>query len=381
MTVIAGGRVVLPDRVVDGWIGLAGDRITGVGDGAPPPGTGAPEDAVVDAAGAYVLPGFVDIHCHGGGGAAFTAGGGDAARAAAAFHLRHGTTTMLASLVTAPVEMLTAQAGVLAGLAAEGVIAGVHFEGPFLAAKRCGAQDPAYLRAPDPAELDGLVAAARGQARMITVAPERPGALDLVRRAAAAGVVVAVGHTDATYAETRAAIDAGATVATHLFNGMRPLHHREPGPVLACLTAPEVTCELINDGVHLDERVVRFATTTGRSCLVTDAMSAAGMPDGGYRLGSQTVRVAGGVARLAGGDSIAGSTLTMDAAVRRAVTEVGLALPEASVAAALTPASVLGLADEVGSLATGKRADLVIMDPELRPRAVMRAGSWVTPPS
>lgn len=365
-------HVVLPHRVVAGWVRVEGDRITAAGEGTPPD-----DPHQVDLGAGYLLPGLVDMHCHGGGGAAFTSGDEEEARSVAGFHLRHGTTTLVASLVTAPVTDLTAHAAVLARLAAEGVVAGVHFEGPFLSAARCGAQDPAHLREPDPAALDAMVEAAGGHARMVTIAPEGRGGVDLVRRAVAAGLVAAVGHTDATYDQAAAAIDAGATVATHLFNGMRGLHHREPGPVLACLTAPEVTCELINDGVHLHDRVVGFGLASGHAALVTDAMSAAGVGEGTYMLGGMAVRVEGGVARLAEGESIAGSTLTMDDAVRRAVREVGASWPEAVRAASLTPAAALGLADRVGSLEAGKRADAVALDADLSVRAVLAGGEWV----
>lgn len=375
MTLLTGGHVVLPDRVVHGWVHVVDGRIREVGTGPEP------EDSDRrDVDGGHVLPGFVDIHCHGGGGTSFTTTDPDEARRAAGFHLTHGSTTMLASLVTASFDTLAAQAGVLGRLAADGVLAGVHFEGPFLSAKRCGAQDPAYLRDPDPAGFDRVVAAADGHARMMTIAPELPGAVDLVRQACDAGLVAAVGHTDATYDQTRAAIDAGARVATHLFNGMRPLHHREPGPVLACLAAAEVICELINDGTHLADPIVAYTAASSDSvALVTDAMGAAGVTDGVYQLGTMRVRVADGVARLAEGDTIAGSTLTMDVAVRRAVVDIGLAWPVVARAASLTPARVLGLDRELGSVEPGKRADLVVLDAgDLSIRAVMRAGEWAS---
>lgn len=376
MTILANARLVLPDRVVPGWLRTEGDRIASLGEGVPPDDLPAGDERR-DLAGAYLLPGLVDLHCHGGGGAAFTAGDEAQARDAAAFHLRHGTTTMLASLVTAAVDDLVAHARVLGRLAGEGVVAGVHFEGPFLSAKRCGAQDPAYLRDPDAATFGRLVGAAGGHARMVTLAPELPGAVELVRRAIAAGVVAAVGHTDATYDQAHRAIDAGATVATHLFNGMRGLHHREPGPVLACLESPRVTCELVADGVHLHPRTVAFAAASSEVALVTDAMGAAGMGDGTYRLGGMDVTVADGIARLANGSTIAGSTLTMDAAVRHAVRDAGLSWPEAARAASLAPARVLGLDAEVGSLAPGKRADLVVFGADLSLAGVMARGEWV----
>jgi N-acetylglucosamine-6-phosphate deacetylase len=214
---------------------------------------------------------------------------------------------------------------------------------------------------------------------MVTVAPELPGALDAVRLLVSRGVVAAVGHTDATYEQTRAAVDAGATVATHLFNAMRQPHHREPGPVFALLGAASVVCELVADGVHLHDGTLAFAASAAgasRTALVTDALTPAGMPDGRYDLGGQAVEVSRGVARLARNGSIAGSTLTMDAALRRAV-HTGLSIVDAARMAATTPARAVGLGDRVGALAAGLRADLVLLDESLRVVRVMRAGARV----
>ena len=295
---LAAGRIVTPGGVLSpGWIRLAGNLIDAIGPGA------APDQPAVDLRGQWVLPGFVDLHVHGGGGASFTEGTADQARQAAAFHAHHGTTTMLASLVTAPLAELAARADLLAGLAVEGVIAGLHLEGPFLSPARSGAQDPRHMLAPDAAVFERLHAAARGQLRILTLAPELPGAGTVIKAARRAGVTVAVGHTDATADVTMAAIDAGATHATHLFNAMRPLHHREPGAAGALLDRAEVTCEVIADGVHLHDMTIRLAARVAgpaRLVLVSDAMAAAGMPDGHYRLGSMLVTVAGGVARLTG---------------------------------------------------------------------------------
>ena len=340
------------------------------------------------------------MHVHGGGGASFTAGTAEDAWRAAEFHRRNGTTTMLASLVTAPLADLEARAAMLAGLAREGVIAGLHLEGPFLAAARCGAQDPRHMIAPDVAAFDRLLAMAAGWLRVITLAPELPGATDLITAAAEAGVIAAVGHTDATADVTAAAVDAGASHATHLFNGMRPLHHREPGPVGALLDRDEVSCEVIADGVHLHDTAIRLvarAAGPARLILITDAMAAAGMPDGRYQLGSMRVDVAGGVARLAadagsgsgtdagsGGEAgprvpgaIAGSTATMASVVRHAVA-AGLPVIDVAAAASTNPARVLGLADRTGALCPGLDADLVVCDEAFGLRAVMRRGEWVT---
>ncbi len=407
---LSGGRVVTPDGVLSpGWIRLAGDLIDAVGPGAPPAGM-----TITDLSGQWVLPGFVDMHVHGGGGTSFTAGPVGDARCAAGFHRRHGTTTIVASLVTAPLADLEARAAMLAALAREGIIAGVHLEGPFLSAIRCGAQDPRHMIAPDVAAFDRLYAAAAGQLRVITVAPELPGATALIKAAAQAGVIAAVGHTDATAHVTSAAVDAGASHATHLFNGMRPLHHREPGPAGALLDRDEVSCEVIADGVHLHDTAIRLAARVsgpGRLVLITDAMAAAGMPDGSYRLGPVRVEVEGGVARLAaaGHESrtdraiapvtgltpgpagpiagpagpiagpagpIAGSTATMAGVVRHAIA-AGLPVTDVAAAASTTPARVLGLGDRTGALRPGLAADLVVCDDGFGLRAVMRRGQWL----
>jgi N-acetylglucosamine-6-phosphate deacetylase len=237
--------------------------------------------------------------------------------------------------------------------------------------------------APDVAAFASLHSAAAGQLRVITIAPELPGAPALIKAAARAGVIVAVGHTDATADVTAAAVDAGASHATHLFNGMRPLHHREPGPVGALLDRDEVSCEVIADGVHLHDTAIRLvarAVGPGRLVLITDAMAAAGMPDGRYRLGSMQVDVAGGVARLAadaGPGAIAGSTATMAGVVRHAIA-AGLPVTAAAAAASTTPARVLGLGDRTGALRPGLAADLVICDEEFGLRAVMRHGEWLS---
>lgn len=400
--VLSAGHVVTPDAVLSpGWIRLAGSRIDAVGLGEPPAEPGLP---VTSLRGRWVLPGFVDMHVHGGGGTSFTEGTAEDARQAAEFHRRNGTTTMLASLVTAPLADLEARAAMLAGLAREGVIAGLHLEGPFLAAARCGAQDPRHMIAPDVAAFDRLLAMAGGWLRVITLAPELPGATDLITSVDQAGVIAAVGHTDATADVTAAAVDAGASHATHLFNGMRPLHHREPGPVGALLDRDEVSCEVIADGVHLHDTAIRLvarAAGPARLVLITDAMAAAGMPDGRYQLGSMRVDVAGGEARLAadarsGADAgsggkagsgggagprvpgaIAGSTATMATVVRHAVA-AGLPVIHVAAAASTNPARVLGLADRTGALCPGLDADLVVCDEAFGLRAVMRRGEWVT---
>ncbi|MBU2663193.1 N-acetylglucosamine-6-phosphate deacetylase [Actinoplanes bogorensis] len=358
-----GGRIVRPGAVVEGYVEVDGPAILSVN--AEQPNS---DDIIV--------PGFVDIHCHGGGGHTFTTGDADSARGAAAFHLAHGTTTMLASLVSSPFELMRDATEAYRPLIEAGLIAGVHYEGPFLSHVRCGAQNPEFLRDPSIKELTELIEI--GGVRLVTIAPELPGALEAITFLRERNVAAAVGHTDATYEETLLGVKAGASVGTHLFNGMRPPHHREPGPVVGLLSSP-VVCELIADNIHLHPGMLKFAATTAgpdKSALITDAMDATGMADGTYDLGGQAVVVADRVARLVRDGSIAGSTLTMDAALRNTVA-AGIALPDAVLMASTTPARVLGLGDELGALEAGLRADLVVLSSDLRVKRVMRAGRWV----
>jgi N-acetylglucosamine-6-phosphate deacetylase len=324
------------------------------------------------------VPGFVDAHSHGGGGASYTSGDPDEAATVLATHRAHGTTTMVASLVTDPLDRLEESVRALAPLVAAGELAGIHLEGPWLSGAHCGAHDPALLRAPTAADVTRVLDAGDGAVRMVTLAPELDGGLEAVRLLADRGVIAALGHSDATYAVARQALDAGASVATHLFNAMRGIHHREPGPVLALVEDPRACVELIADGVHLHPEVLRWAATSAphRFVLVTDAMGAAGAADGDYLLGPAAVEVRDGVARLASNGAIAGSTLTMDRAVRYAVQVAGLPLDAAVEAATATPARLLGLND-VGAIEAGRRADLVHLDDHLAVVAVMRAGAWL----
>jgi N-acetylglucosamine-6-phosphate deacetylase len=262
-----------------------------------------------------------------------------------------------------------------------GVVAGIHLEGPWLSTARCGAHDPAQLRDAAPAEIDALLTAGDGAIRMVTLAPERPGSDDAITRFADAGVVVAVGHTDATYEQTRHAVELGATVGTHLFNAMRPVHHREPGPVIALLEDARVTVELIADGVHVHpavQRTVIDAAGADRVALVTDATAAAGLGDGEFRLGAMQVDVVEHVARVRGTSTIAGSTATMDQLFRAAATlgsDRGAALAAAVKMTSTTPARALGL-DRVGSLRTGADANLVVLNRDLQVMRVMADGGW-----
>ncbi|QVQ50085.1 N-acetylglucosamine-6-phosphate deacetylase [Spiractinospora alimapuensis] len=369
--VIVGRGVVAPGGILSpGWMEVAGDRIVGIGAGDPP------RPADYDLGGQWLVPGFVDIHVHGGAGVAF-GDGVEEARQVAAFHRANGTTTMHASLVTRTLADLEGEVRELADLVDDGLLAGIHLEGPFLSHARCGAHEPTLLRAPARDDVARLLEAGRGTVRMVTLAPELEGGLDAVRQIVDGGAIAAVGHTDAPFDVVTAAVDAGARVGTHLFNGMPPLHHRTPGPVAALLNDPRVVVEVINDGMHLDPAVVRTAVRAAgqsRVALITDAMAAAGMGDGRYRLGSLDTVVENGMVRLADGGSLAGSTLTMADAFRRAALDLGL--DTAVAMASATPAQVIGARD-VGALAPGNRADIVAVDDTFQLTAVMAGGAWV----
>jgi N-acetylglucosamine-6-phosphate deacetylase len=368
-TVLTGSELLRP-----GWIDVSDGVVTAVGSGVPD------RAADQDLGAVTVVPGFVDTHVHGGGGGSFSVA--QQVPAAVDLHRRHGTTTLVASLVTESPGDLLHQVGELADQVRDRVIAGIHLEGPWLSAHRCGAHDPALLRDPEPAELQAVFRAGEGTIRMVTLAPELTGGLDAVRQIVDAGAVAAVGHTEATYAQTRAAVAAGATVGTHLFNAMRPIHHREPGPAIALLEDPRVTVEIVADGIHVDGALYRHVTASAgpdRVSLVTDAMAAAGMSDGAYRIGPLDVDVSGGVAHLVGTDTIAGSTATMDRLFRFAVANSGLPRDDALLLAvrqtSVNPARALGLTDPV--LQPGAAADLVVLDGELAVRRVMCGGRWV----
>ncbi|MGI9162048.1 MAG: N-acetylglucosamine-6-phosphate deacetylase [Mycobacterium sp.] len=369
-TIATGSELLRP-----GWIEVSGATITAIGAGVPS------RRADRDLGAVTVVPGFVDTHVHGGGGGSFS-GGSRGTATTVALHRRHGTTTMVASLVTESPDDLLRQVTELAGEVRDGVIAGIHLEGPWLAVQRCGAHDPVLLRDPDPAELRQVLDAGDGTIKMVTLAPERAGAIAAIATLVDANVVAAVGHTEATYAQARAAIAAGATVGTHLFNAMRPIHHREPGPVIALLEDPRVTVEVIADGVHIDPALYRHITGSvgeDRVALVTDAMAAAGMSDGAYRIGPLAVDVTDGVAHLSGTETIAGSTATMDRLFRFAVSRSELPRDEAMMLAvhqsSVNPARALGLPSPL--LVSGNNADLVVLDEDLAVAAVLYRGAWV----
>jgi len=395
------GRVVTPTEVIaDGVVVFRGARIAWVGEAAYATAagwSGVPDPVAVPFT---VLPGLVDLHTHGGGGASYPdATTPEEALVAVHEHRAHGTTTLVASLVTAAPETLRQRVGVLTELAEAGEIAGIHLEGPFVSTERCGAQDPALIQVPDADLTRELATLARGHLVTMTIAPELAGVAGeggVVDALILAGALPSFGHTDASWQQTTDALaDARARLAakpdhrsarstvTHLFNGMRPMAHRDPGPIpvfLAAAARGEAVVELIGDGTHVSVEMVQsvFSLVGAQNVvLVTDAMAAAGMPDGPYRLGSQDVSVAGGVARLTHGGSIAGGTAHLLDIVRTTVAG-GVPLGDVLLAAATTPATVLG--DEtVGALEAGRRADILVVDDDFRVQSVRRAGVVVAP--
>jgi N-acetylglucosamine-6-phosphate deacetylase len=373
---LGGGRVVTPEGVQsDAWVRVSDGRIAEISSTRP-----EGEAPVHDLQGAWLLPGYIDLHMHGGGGHN-VADSLEAMEQAVAFHLTHGTTATLISFVTADEPSHSQQLRWAAELVARGAghgarVLGSHLEGPFLSARRCGAQNEAHMVPPDAARLERLMAIAGETLRMVTIAPELPGALGLIETLSGAGVIAAMGHSDATYEQALEGIRAGATHATHLFNAMPPLLHRRPGLVGAALEAG-ITCELINDGRHVHPAIVRLVFELIDSpALVTDAIDAAGVGDGRFELGGQEVIVNDGEARLAATGSLAGSTLTMDVALRNAVKVSGLSIERASAAASLVPARALRADHELGSIEPGKCADLVVLDDDLSVTGVMTSGTW-----
>ncbi|BDZ49199.1 N-acetylglucosamine-6-phosphate deacetylase [Frondihabitans sucicola] len=367
-------RLDADGEAAESWILLDGDRIRAVDRHAAGPLPVA--DETVDLGGATITPGFVDLHAHGGGGFAFD-DGVDAIRRGLAPHRERGTTRSVISLVANPPAALHASLAAIADLAAtDPLVLGAHLEGPFLSPDNRGAHHPHFLAAPDPALVDDLLEASRGALRQITIAPELRGALDAIERLAAAGVRVALGHTTADYEQTRAGFDRGATLLTHAFNAMPGIHHRAPGPIVAAIDDARVTLEVILDGVHVHPSVARllFDAAPGRVALVTDAMAAAGAADGPYRLGSLDVTVSHGTALLAGTTTIAGSTLTQDAALRLAITAAGLSARDAVAALTRTPARALGLDSWLGLIAPGYAADVVVWNDDWTVRRVWAAG-------
>jgi N-acetylglucosamine-6-phosphate deacetylase len=369
LTALLNARVLTPDEELAGATVVVRDgRIEAVGVGLTPP-TGA---QTFDLAGLTLAPGFIDIHVHGGGGFSLISEDPEEIRSYARWVVSRGVTGFLVTLVGASLSQMKRwlAAAVAAG---EGVdasaarLVGVHLEGPFVNPARRGALPAEGLRPPDVAEFLALAEAAQGRLKIITLAPELPGAADIVAAARQRGVVVSMGHTDATYEQALAAIEWGVRQVTHCFNGMRPFHHRDPGCLGAILSSPRLSAELIADGVHVHPGTMALllaAKDPQGTILVTDGITAAGLADGVYSLAGEAIQVQSGVASLPNG-TLAGSVATMDQALRNIV-QLGLApLGEAVRMASTNPAAALGLGQRLGRIAPGFAADLVALDERL----------------
>ncbi len=340
---------------VPGWLEIEAGRIVRNEHGTFP---GTPDLAPTG----FVAPGFVDVHSHGGGGASFTEGA-DAARTILATHRSHGTTTMIASLVSDTIPALLEQVQSLAELVHSGELAGIHLEGPWISPARKGAHDPEKLSLPTPEAIAQILELQPGLVRMVTIAPELDHAMTAIPALNQAGIVAAIGHTTADFGTAAAAFNAGASGVTHLFNAMPDMTKRDPGPVLAAFRSATLPwLELVFDTHHVDQELAAFVCEAfpDRVVLITDAMAAASLGDGEYSLGGLPVRVSGGVARLLSDGAIAGSTITLSQAVRNAVAN-GISLGRAVGMVTANSAKYLGLSD-VGRLTLGAKADLVELD-------------------
>ncbi len=366
---IRNARLVTPRGVEEGDCLVREGRIAALGRFDPPRGVPA-----LDAEGRYLAPAFLDLHVHGGGGADFSDGDPDGARAVVEFHRRHGTGSLLAAIVPAPPDRM--RKAMAAALNVPGVV-GIHLEGPFLNPARCGALDPAWFLPPSRAAFRELASGFEGEVKVVTLAPELPGALELVAEVRRIGAVPALGHSSAGYGEAVEGFRQGVGHVVHLGNAMTGLGHRDPGAVGAALLSP-ASLELVLDGVHVHPAfarlVIEFLRGRGelrRLCLVSDA-TAAGMPEGTYGLGGREVRLRGEEARLPDG-TLAGSCLTLDRAVGNALRFAGLSLPQAVALASANPARVLGL-EGVGTLAVGAKAPFVLLGPDLQVEALLPGG-------
>lgn len=337
----------------------------------------------VSASGQTAIPGFIDVHIHGAGGHDVMEGTEQAMSTVAKTLARHGTTSFVATTVTASPDATCRSVEGIAhyitrqfeALQTKAEVLGIHYEGPFISKVRRGVHPAEWVQLPNAEMLQRFLQAAAGNARILTIAPELLGAIPCMKAAREAGVVVAMGHTDATYEQARAGIAHGAHHAVHVYNAMRPFSHRDSGVIGAVLTSPEVTAELIADGVHVEEAAMRLllqAKGAGRVILISDGLSATGMPDGKYTLGGFEVTVSGGVCRNSEG-KLAGSTLTLDRALRNVVA-LGIPLVDAVRMLTANPAKLLGIEFKKGALRTGADADIVLLDESLQVTNVWTRG-------
>lgn len=380
--IITNGTIVTDELINRGTIVTLGDRIMYVGDeeeGAKIKKAAIPGVfEIIDARGGMIAPGFIDVHMHGSAGHELMNGTEEAIRTMARFLVESGTVGFLPSTVTAMEEQTRVVAELVAdyvGAEDEAEVLGVHLEGPYINEKYKGAQYGPAIRQPNVGELAELYAILGEKLRLVTLAPEMPGSLETIAWLRERGVTVSIGHSDATYEQALAGFAAGITHATHTYNGMRGLHHREPGVLGAILATPGVWAELIADLVHVHPGAIKVmlrSVGTQNIVLITDAVQATGLPEGEYMLGDQPIFVKDGAARLAEGN-LAGSTLTMLKAVRNMIQEIGVSIPEAFRMASHNPAQSIGLADR-GWIREGNRADFVIVTDDFKVQKTIIAG-------
>jgi len=369
---LKGGLLVLPEGIKQTELLIRAGKIAKIGEGVA-----EEADFVLNLDSLYIAPGFIDVQANGALGHEFLRASEDEILAILDFFVRHGTTGILATLTSAPLSELRSALSRLKGLSHPALF-GVHLEGPFLAEARRGAHPKEFLHPPSLDFVHSILSEFGEIVRLWTLAPELPGAWEVIEELKKYGVIVAFGHTNASYEEAMHAFSHGVSLATHLFNGMRPFHHRDPGPGGAALVS-DVFVSLICDGVHLHPAVVKLvARIKGfeKIVLITDAISPTGLPDGEYPLFGQPVRVEQGIPRLPDG-TLAGSTLTMNRAVKNFMAFIGCSLHEAVLCASLTPARLLGIAHRKGSIEEGKDADLVIFDPDFNVHFTIIGGNIV----
>jgi N-acetylglucosamine-6-phosphate deacetylase len=380
--VIRNARIVLPELVIsNGFLEIADGRIVKVAEGEPSSST---SELIYDAHKATITPGFIDLHVHGGNGGAFTSIDPAEHNLAREFHLKNGTTSMLASTHTTEFSSLLA---ILKSLAESSKsnkngskVLGIHTEGPFISEHKPGAHVIAQLKPGDLSSIEEVLSAADNFVSMVTVAPEIPGGLEAIKYLSKKNIISSIGHTNATYAQAVEGIKAGARSTTHLFNAMSPLAHRDPGAVGAVLDNEDIFAELILDGIHIHEAIFRIALKSkgvDRINLITDATSLAGLADGEYgEVPDRAVTKIGGKIVLSGTDTLAGSALSMNMVYQNAAKFAQLTLSELSKISSLNAAKILGKESEIGSLEVGKLADLVLLDAESKVCATMIEGEW-----
>jgi len=380
--VIKNARIVLPESLISrGFLEIANGRIVRISEGDCPT-TGS--ELVFDAQGATLSPGFIDLHVHGGNGGTFTSIDPAEHALAREFHLKRGTTSMFASTHTTEFSALLE---ILKSLSASSrsdkngsKVLGIHTEGPFISEHKPGAHVVAQLKAAELSSIDEVISAADNFISMVTVAPEIPGGLELIKYLTKKNIISSIGHTNATYAQAVAGIQAGARSTTHLFNAMSPLSHRDPGTVGAVLDNEEIFAEVILDGIHIDEAIFRIALKckgVDQINLITDATSLAGFSDGEYKvLSDRAVSKIGGKIVVAGTNTLAGSALDMNMVYKNAATFTRISQPELSKISSLNAAKIAGKESDIGSIEIGKLADLVLLDTQNTVCATMIEGEW-----